>query len=67
MTTLSLDPDTVLFDETGSISGTPGAVLVGGYVGGGSLGQISIIFPDETVGTLLGPSDQLGNVHVNGS
>jgi|GEM_PF-4010751 len=56
------DPDTVLFDGTGAISGVPGTVLVGGFTGSGSSGQISAIFPDETIETLFGPSEVLGNV-----
>jgi RHS repeat-associated protein len=56
------DPDAVAVDSSGSVSGVPGSVLVGGNELTGSAGRISAIFPDQTVHTMLGPSDQIGNV-----
>jgi len=47
------DPDSVLFDATGSISGTAGAVLVGRTSNSG--GILSAILPDESIITLFGP------------
>ena len=44
------DPDSVEFDVTGGISGTPGAVLVSGGAGPG--GTLYAIFPNESVGTV---------------
>ncbi|HMN96316.1 MAG TPA: hypothetical protein PKC43_08395 [Phycisphaerales bacterium] len=44
------DPDTVLLDVTGSISGVAGTLLVGGLLDGSSTsGQISGIRPDDSV------------------
>ena len=56
-----VDPDTVLFDVSGTVSGMPGSVLVGGVdsVNGGS---IWAIFPDQTTHLVAGPSFTLGNV-----
>lgn len=45
------DPDTVLFDAAGIISGVAGSVLVGGSVNGGT-GKVSAIRPDETITTI---------------
>lgn len=53
------DPDTVLYDTTGSISGTPGSVLIGATVAGG--GKISAIRPDESAFAVFGPSSGIGN------
>ncbi len=44
------DPDSIEFDFTGSVSGTPGTVLVGGGAGPG--GTLYAILPDETVTTV---------------
>ena len=43
------DPDAVLVDRDGLISGVPGSVLVGGYSGLFDRGRISAIWPDQTV------------------
>jgi len=56
-----VDPDTVLFDATGAISGTAGSVLVGSDVG--SSGRISAVLPDETVVTVFGPAFPIDNPH----
>ncbi|MBI1926739.1 PEP-CTERM sorting domain-containing protein [Candidatus Poribacteria bacterium] len=51
------DPDTVLFDAVGAISGTPGTVLVGGYTSDAfTSGLISMIRPDQSVANLFGPT-----------
>jgi hypothetical protein len=42
------DPDGVLVDLDGSLSGTPGAVLVCGGISGGE-GQILAVLPDESI------------------
>ncbi len=56
------DPDAVFFDATGNISGTPGAVIVGGVTGSGSSqGRLSRILPDGGVTTLFGPSSTMIN------
>ncbi|REJ68851.1 MAG: PEP-CTERM sorting domain-containing protein [Planctomycetota bacterium] len=55
------DPDTVLYDVTGSISGTAGSVIVGSMVGSG--GQLSAVLPDESVVTLFGSNPLIGNPH----
>ncbi len=49
------DPDPVLFDDVGLISGTPGSVLVGNE-GAGELGYIAAIAPDETTTVIFGPT-----------
>jgi hypothetical protein len=54
------DPDGIQVDRLGAITGVAGAVLVGAYAGNGS-GQISAIYPDETVSVLWPPSALLGN------
>lgn len=56
------DPDSVLFDAMGTISGVPGSVLVGGQLVGSTSGKISAILPDGSVRTIVGPSTTLGNV-----
>ncbi len=43
------DPDNVLFDADGTISGTPGAILVSGKAYGASTGHLWAILPDESV------------------
>jgi len=51
------DPDTVLFDAVGTISGQAGSVLVGGRADAGATqGQISVVHPDQSVATLFGPT-----------
>lgn len=54
------DPDGVLVDETGAISGTPGAVLVCGQEPSGQ-GTVSAIAPDQSITTVLGPTATLVN------
>jgi len=55
------DPDVVLHDPVGVISGTPGSVLVGGLVPPGNTnGRISAILPDGAVETVF-ESDQFDN------
>ncbi len=50
-----IDPDSVLFDATGSVSGVPGSVLVG--VGDTlTTGQILAIRPDQSLATVFPPS-----------
>lgn len=51
------DPDAVIVDLAGAVSGTAGAVLVGGD----APGKISKISPDGTVTTLFGPSADYAN------
>jgi len=53
------DPDPVMFDPTGAISGTPGSVLVGSGQSGG--GTIVAILPDESLVTLFGISTTINN------
>jgi len=51
------DPDTVLFDAAGTISGQVGSVLVGGRADAAATqGQISVVHPDESVAPLFGPT-----------
>ena len=50
------DPDALIVDVAGTISGTPGSVLVGGVHNNGSAGKIVRIAPDGAVTTLFGPS-----------
>ena len=49
------DPDIVIVDRTGTVSGVAGAVLVGGQVSHG-IGQVSRIVSDGTVSVLFGPA-----------
>lgn len=57
-----LDPDVVIVDAAGSVSGTPGSVLVGGvYSNPLQQGMISKIAPDGTVTALFGPSTDFWN------
>lgn len=53
------DPDALIVDAAGAVSGTPGAVLVGGIHPGGMTGKIVQIAPDGTVTTLFGPDASL--------
>jgi sugar lactone lactonase YvrE len=55
------DPDALIVDAVGAVSGTPGAVLVGGVHPGGTTGKIVRIAPDGTVTTLFGPSTNILN------
>ncbi len=51
------DPDAVLFDAVGTISGVAGSVLVGGrFDAAAAQGQVSAIRPDQSVVTLFGPT-----------
>jgi hypothetical protein len=56
-TTAIGDPDSVLFDATGAFSGVANSVLVGG----GGTGIVAIR-PDQTIVTILTPSDINGDV-----
>jgi len=47
------DPDTILLDAAGTISGVPGTLLVTGLLGNTGVGRISGIHPDGTVVTLF--------------
>lgn len=47
------DPDAVVLDVAGTISGVPGTLLVGGLVGTSGVGRISGIHPDGTVVTIF--------------
>jgi hypothetical protein len=54
------DPDGVLVDQSGAVSGTTGAVLVcGGNLSG--QGIVSAVAPDQSITTVLGPTATLGN------
>lgn len=55
------DPDAVLVDEAGTISGTPGSIIVGGLFQESPIGAIRVIHPDETVSTLFGPTQSFIN------
>jgi hypothetical protein len=55
------DPDSVAFDASGAISGTPGSVLVGN---GGEPGYIAAILPDQSTITPIGPTFNIGNPAV---
>jgi hypothetical protein len=55
------DPDSVAFDASGAISGTPGSVLVGNGNSPDKPGFIAAILPDQTTITALGPKFGLGN------
>ena len=56
------DPDAVLFDATGAISGTPGAVLVGGVpCWGCRQGLITAVLPDESSVNVFGPTSEFMN------
>ena len=47
------DPDTIVLDVAGTMSGVPGTLLVSGLLGSSSIGRISGIHPDGTVVTLF--------------
>lgn len=55
------DPDAVAFDVTGSISGTPGSLLVGRAKVAGATAFLTAILPTQAVVDIEGPSDLLGN------
>lgn len=58
-----VDPDDVLVDQSGTLSGQPGSVLVGGvWRPDSSDGAIHAIRPDGTVELLFGPASIYGNV-----
>lgn len=57
------DPDTVLYDAAGTISGTPGAVLVGSMPSSSGAASIYAVLPDESIITVFGPSHSFGNPH----
>ena len=54
------DPDAVVVDVAGIVSGIPGSVLVGG-VDSGVSGRVARIAPDGTVTSLFGPSAAIEN------
>ncbi|MCX6925353.1 MAG: hypothetical protein NT154_19405, partial [Verrucomicrobia bacterium] len=54
------DPDAVIVDRTGAISGIAGAVLVGGQTSPG-IGQVARVALDGTVTALFGPSSLYNN------
>lgn len=56
------DPDGVLFDATGVISGTPGSVLVSRqFANSVAEGAITVIRPDQSLSTLFGPTAAFRN------
>lgn len=55
------DPDALIVDVVGAVSGTPGSVLVGGVHNDSTIGKIVKIAPDGTVTTLFGPNATLYN------
>lgn len=55
------DPDALIVDVVGAVSGVPGAVLVGGVHPGGTTGKIVRIAPDGTVTNLFGPNASILN------
>lgn len=54
------DPDAVVFDAAGIVSGVPGSIIVGG-VESGVNGRLSRIAPDGTVTSLFGPTTIIEN------
>jgi hypothetical protein len=50
------DPDAVLFDATGSVSGVAGSILIGSGNPGATQGRIIAIRPDLTVFDVFGPT-----------
>ena len=54
------DPDGVVVDVSGALSGVPGSVLVAGSTPAGQ-GMIRAIHPDETVSVVAGPSPLFTN------
>lgn len=57
------DPDAVLVDRSGALTGTADTVLVGHSNSAFSEGTISAISPDGTVSTFLGPTSSFVNPH----
>jgi hypothetical protein len=55
------DPDAVLFDTLGAVSGVAGAVLVAGASPSGPGAAITVIRPDQTTFSLFGTSGSLRN------
>lgn len=56
------DPDSVLVDTTGALSGVAGAVLVGGSSSSvAGAGVITAIRPDQTTFSAVGPSSLMAN------
>jgi len=55
------DPDGVLFDESGVVSGTVGSVLVAGQVFGMAQGRISAVLPDENIVEVVPPTATFSN------
>ena len=53
------DPDAVLYDADGHVSGVTGSVITGGVTGG--QGVLNMIRPDGTVATLFGPTTAFEN------
>jgi len=56
-----LDPDALVVDEAGVISGVPGAVLVGGLITNPGPGRITAIRPDQSMFTLF-EAPEFGNI-----
>jgi len=54
------DPDSVLYDATGALTGVPGSVLVAGHLSPG-VSRFSAIRPDQAVMTLFETPGVLGN------
>ena len=53
------DPDAIFFDAAGTISGTPGSVLVAGATDGSwSTGLMTAVLPDESVINVFGPTSE---------
>ncbi len=50
------DPDAVLFDTDGVVSGVPGAVIVGGLIVNNVSAQLWAVLPDEQVISICGPT-----------
>jgi hypothetical protein len=55
------DPDALIVDLAGTVSGTAGSVLVGGVHNNGSTGKIVKIAPDGSTTTLFGPNSTVWN------
>ena len=55
-----LDPDCVVYDEAGLVSGLPGSVIVGGIDSPG-FGYLARIAPDQSVTTLVAPTTTIEN------
>lgn len=55
------DPDAVLVDVAGVVTGVPGTIIVGGVDSVGNQGKLSKIAPDGSVTTWFGPGTGLHN------